>query len=555
MDNQRLFLFLALALVVMLLWDAWQKDYGPKPPASVVSETLPKPAPAAVPEAPPSVVSDTGAVPGAPPGQSQVMASPVPAAVSGERIEIITDLLRLVVDTAGGDIRQAYLLAHPEKIDVEDSPIRLFNDELPDLFLSQTGLSSSTGAAPDHRADYRAEKSSYILDAGMDTLEIPLTWSNDQGLRVTKRYILHRDSYLIELDISIENQGSEPWSGSFYRQLQRTKIAEKNQSSFIYTYMGGAFSSSFKNYEKVTFEEMSEWKPQESYLTGGWAAMIQHYFIAAWIPPTEELNHYYSKALSDGRYNVGMVTQAQTVTPGASHNFKSNLYVGPKEQDRMEHAAPNLDKTVDYGFLFFIAKPLFIVLDFLHEHLGNWGWSIIILTMMIKLIFYKLSETSYRSMARMRKFQPKIMALRERYGNDKQRMSQAMMDLYKKEKINPLGGCLPIAVQIPVFIALYWVLLESVELRQADFIFWIKDLSTKDPYYVLPVLMGISMFVQQRLNPAPMDPIQKKVLTFLPLVFTFFFMLFPSGLVLYWVVNNLLSIAQQWYITQKIEKG
>ncbi len=553
MDNQKLFLFLALTLVVMLLWDAWQKDYGPKPiPVATVSESAGTASPS-VPDAPPPAVPtpDAGAV------SPEIIAAPAEpaAAATGERIEIKTDLLHLVIDTVGGDIRLAELLHYPVAVDNKDIPFRMFTDTLPDLFISQSGLTATAGGAPDHHASYRAQQTRYELGAGSDTLEIPLTWSDGHGLTVTKRYVLHRDSYLVELDVSIDNQSGAPWSGSFYRQLQRTKVAEKGQSSFIYTYMGGAFSSSFKNYEKVNFDDMAEWKPKQSYLSGGWAAMLQHYFMAAWIPPAEELNHFYTKALSDGRYNIGLVTQAQTVVPGTSHHFTSRLYIGPKDQDRMEKAAPNLDKTVDYGFLFFIAKPLFHTLQFLHAHLGNWGWAIIVLTILIKLIFYKLSETSYRSMARMRKFQPKIVALRERYGNDKQRMSQAMMDLYKKEKINPLGGCLPIVVQIPVFISLYWVLLESVELRQAEFIFWITDMSTRDPYYVLPVIMGISMFAQQKLNPAPMDPVQKKVMMALPLVFTFFFMVFPSGLVLYWVVNNLLSITQQWFITRKIDKG
>ncbi len=550
MDNQRLFLFIALALVVMLLWDAWQKDYGPKRIEPVVA-SQPLSAPPSVPDAPPVAPS---AAPAATPSVSAaVEAAPV---AGGERIEVKSDLLHLVIDTAGGDIRVAELLHYPITVDDKNHSVRLLNDTLPDLFVSQTGLTSGDGSsAPDHRALYRAGQSSYELAPGSDELVIPLTWSDGNGLTVTKRYTLHRNSYLVGLEVVVDNQGSKPWNGSFYRQLERTKVAEKGQSSFVYTYMGGAVSSSFKNYEKVKFESMADWKPNQSYLTGGWAAMIQHYFLAAWIPVADEPNHFYTKALADGRYNIGLITQALGVASGSSHSFSSRLYVGPKEQNRLEAAAANLDKTVDYGWLFIIAKPLFITMKFLHEHLGNWGWSIIILTLMIKLLFYKLSEASYRSMARMRKFQPKIAVLRERYGEDKQRMSQAMMDLYKKEKINPLGGCLPIMVQIPVFIALYWVLLESVELRQAGFIFWINDLSTRDPFYVLPLIMGVSMFAQQKLNPAPMDPVQAKVMMFLPVVFTFFFMMFPAGLVLYWVVNNLLSIIQQWYITRGIERA
>jgi len=290
-------------------------------------------------------------------------------------------------------------------------------------------------------------------------------------------------------------------------------------------------------------------------LKGGWAAMVQHYFIAAWVPGQEETNHFYSKSLGDDLYVLGMSSAEQTVPAGSKGDFKSRLYIGPKQQDHLAAVAPHLELTVDYGLLTFIAKPIFWLLKHLHELLGNWGWSIILLTMFIKLAFYKLSAASYRSMANMRRMTPKMAQIRERYGDDRQRMSQAMMELYKKEKINPLGGCLPIVVQIPVFISLYWVLLGSVELRQAGFIFWIHDLSTKDPYYVLPLIMGISMFVQQRLSPAPPDPIQAKVMMALPVVFTLFFAFFPAGLVLYWVVNNVLSITQQWYITKSLEKA
>jgi YidC/Oxa1 family membrane protein insertase len=288
---------------------------------------------------------------------------------------------------------------------------------------------------------------------------------------------------------------------------------------------------------------------------GGWAAMIQHYFVAAWVPGQDETNHYYSKALGDDLYVLGLSSTEKTVPAGAKGEFKSRLYIGPKLQDHLAAVAPHLELSVDYGLLTFIAQPIFWLLKHLHGLLGNWGWSIILLTMFIKLAFYKLSAASYRSMANMRRMQPKMAQIRERYGDDRQRMSQAMMDLYKKEKINPLGGCLPIVVQIPVFISLYWVLLGSVELRQADFIFWIHDLSTKDPYYVLPLIMGVSMFLQQRLSPAPPDPIQAKVMMALPVVFTLFFAFFPAGLVLYWVVNNVLSIAQQWYITRSMEKA
>jgi len=287
-------------------------------------------------------------------------------------------------------------------------------------------------------------------------------------------------------------------------------------------------------------------------VSGGWVAMIQHYFVGAWLPGQDRLNHYYSKALADGRYVMGVVGPEQAVAPGATARFDMRTFIGPKDQDRMSAAAPNLERTVDYGWLFLIAEPIFWLLQFIHEYVGNWGWSIVILTLLIKLAFFHLSATSYKSMARMRKLTPRMQALRERYGDDRQKLNQAMMEIYKTEKINPLGGCLPILVQIPVFISLYWVLLESVELRQAPFMLWIQDLSVHDPYFVLPLLMGATMFIQQKLNPPPPDPIQAKVMMALPFVFTFFFLFFPAGLVLYWFVNNVLSIAQQWVITRKI---
>jgi YidC/Oxa1 family membrane protein insertase len=436
-------------------------------------------------------------------------------------------------------------------VDTPDQPVYLFDDRLPKLLIAQTGLLSSQARVVDHHEVFAAEQTEYQLPSGAEEIRVPLTWRSEEGLIVRKIYTFRRDSYLIDLDIQVINESNQPWTGRMYRQLQRTQEAEK--STFIYTYTGGVVSTPTNKYEKVDFDEMASWKPDESYTKGGWAAMIQHYFLGAWIPQQDQLNNFYSLVKDNTRYILGLQTTETEVPAGQSTAFSSQLYIGPKEHKRLVEIAPNLDLTVDYGYLTILAEPLFWLLNKIHSWVGNWGFAIIIVTLIIKLVFYKLSEAAYRSMANLRKFQPKMQAIRERYGNDRQRMSQAMMEIYKKEKINPLGGCLPMLVQIPVFIALYWVLLESVELRQADFILWIDDLSTKDPFYVLPVLMGISMFVQQKLNPAPMDPIQQKVLMALPWVFTLFFAFFPSGLVLYWVVNNILSITQQWYITRKIE--
>ena len=389
---------------------------------------------------------------------------------------------------------------------------------------------------------------------GADTLQVPLVWRSDDGVTVTKRYTFHRGSHVVDLEHEVVNNSGSEWSGRQYRQLQRTQVAETGQSTFIYTYMGGVIYSPEEKYEKVKFEEMQK-QDLDRTITDGWAAMLQHYFLGAMIPERAVAEHYYTKSLSNARYVIGLISPPRTVAAGERTLFGTQLFLGPKLQDEMKQVAPGLELTVDYGLLTFLAQPLFWLLKTIHNLIGNWGWSIVLVTMLIKLAFYKLSETSYRSMANMRKLAPRLQSLKERYGDDRQKLNQAMMEMYKKEKINPLGGCLPIVVQIPVFIALYWMLLESVELRQAPFMLWMNNLSAPDPYYVLPLLMGVTMLIQQKLNPAPMDPIQAKVMMVLPVVFTVFFAFFPSGLVLYWVVNNTLSIAQQWMITRRIERG
>jgi YidC/Oxa1 family membrane protein insertase len=560
MENQRLFLFVALSLVILLLYSSWQEQYGPKPPATTPASSA---APGQVAPAIPS--TETASVPSEdiPDAKPGAMISGDAAAVSrpadsttirkSQRIRIRTDLLDVEIDTTGGDIRKASLLAFPQQLDVPDKPVVLFNDELPRLLIAQSGLVASKGLSADHHVIFKSDQTEYKLDTGNDKIQVKLSWQGENGLAINKIYTFHRNSYVIDMDVEINNGTSDEWTGRFYRQLQRSEVTSEEQSRFIYTFTGGVVSNELNKYEKVDLDEMATWKAEQSYIRGGWVAMIQHYFLGAWIPVQDQYNYFYTKALDTGRYLIGMSTADTTIAPGQTGKFSSNLYIGPKDQERLANAAPNLQLTVDYGVLTILSDPLFWLLKFIHEYIGNWGWAIIFVTLIIKLVFFKLSEAAYRSMAKMRKFQPKIQQLKERYGSDKQRMSQAMMDLYKKEKINPLGGCLPMLVQIPVFIALYWVLLESVELRQAPFILWIDDLSAKDPYYVLPLIMGISMFVQQKLNPAPMDPMQAKILSFLPIVFTLFFAFFPSGLVLYWVANNILSIAQQWYITRKIE--
>ncbi len=554
MDNQRLLLFVALSFVMLLMWDAWQEGNAPQQTAVTADASSSVPdAPKDMPSAPvasSNTASVSAAAPGVADGPALSTAEPLP---KGQRILIRTDNLDVIIDTHGGDIREVDLLAYPVAADEPDVPFQLMKDRLPNLFVAQSGLlGSGEGVAPDHYAIYQAEKTEYTLAPGEDELRVPLTWDNGNGIQVVKTFIFRHGSYLIDVEHKVINSSGSVWDGRQYRQLQRTRPDGSGESMFIYTYTGGVIYSEETKYEKINFDDMSE-KDLSRDIKGGWGAIIQHYFLGAIIPPQDEENLYYTKSPGDDRYVLGLVSPAKTVESGQSDTFSTRFYVGPKLQSVLEELAPGLELTVDYGILTVIAKPVFWALEAIHSVVGNWGWAILGVTLLIKLIFFPLSAASYRSMANMRKFTPKIQQLKERYGDDKQRMSQAMMELYKKEKINPLGGCLPMLVQIPVFIALYWVLLESVEMRQAPFILWINDLSIRDPYYVLPLLMGISMFIQQKLNPAPPDPMQAKLLSALPFVFTLFFAFFPAGLVLYWVANSVLSIAQQWYITRKVE--
>ena len=550
MDNQRLFLFVALSFVMLLLWQAWVEDYGPVTPPPEAS------APAITTDTPAGVVAPASGddIPATP---ADVQTSALPETdllKSTGYIDVHTDLFSIRIDTTGGDLRQADLLDYMATTDKDSPPFRLLNDTLPNLFVIQSGLRASVGTEPTHHVVYTAEQQSFRMADDADTLVVPLSWVSPEGVTVTKRYVFQRGSYAVGLQHEVVNSSDVDWHGRQYRQLQRTQVAETGQSSFIYTYMGGVIYSPEEKYEKIKFDDMLD-SDLDRTITDGWAAMLQHYFLGALVPLRGEQDRYYTKTLSNARYVIGMISPTQTVPAGSTALFETTVFIGPKLQDEMKQVAPGLELTVDYGLLTVLAQPLFWLLKTIHGFVGNWGWAIVIVTILIKLAFYKLSETSYRSMANMRKLAPRLQSLKERYGDDRQKLNQAMMDLYKKEKINPLGGCLPILVQIPVFIALYWVLLESVELRHAPFILWITDMSSPDPYYILPLLMGATMFIQQKLNPAPLDPIQAKVMMALPVVFTVFFAFFPSGLVLYWVVNNTLSIAQQWVITRRIERG
>jgi len=553
MENQRLFLFAGLGFLLLLIYQNWQMDYGVDRQNSAQTSSLSRPASA---DQMPSVADDipqaalqNGA---APTMSGDVVQEEVIS--KGQRIEVYTDTFQLIIDTQGGGVNQVLLPNYPVSPDQPDVPFQLMDDRSGSFFIAQSGLQAAEGDAPTHHSLFSAKANEFRLEEGKDELRVPLYWSGDNGLQVIKTYVFHRDSYLIDVEYQVKNASDQPWRGRQYRQLQRKFVGEDEQPAFIYTYIGGVLYSEAEKYEKIDFSDMEEADLNRSF-KGGWAAMIQHYFLASWVPAIDEENTFYTKVVNSNfgkRYVMGLYSPAVEVPANGSISLKSQLFVGPKDQARLEAIQESLKLTVDYGILTVIAQPIFWLLKFLHSFLGNWGWAIIFVTLIIKLIFYKLSEASYRSMANMRRMQPKLQVLKERHGDDRQKMGQATMDLYRKEKINPLGGCLPMLVQIPVFISLYWVLLESVEMRQAPFMLWVTDLSAKDPFYVLPLIMGVSMFIQQKLNPAPVDPVQQKIFMIMPVAFTFFFAFFPSGLVLYWAVNNVLSIAQQWYITRHV---
>ena len=559
MENQRLLLYFTLFFIVYLLWAEWQMDYGPQPEPAVTQPAT---------EARQDVTEVPEAV--ATPDEADIVEASRQPQRGGQRINIVTDVLDIEIDTKGGDIRKAVLRNYSKKADNPDQKLVLLTDSDYNFFIAQSGLVSvNTGTAPTHNAVYTAEKNSYRLSEGVDEIIVPLVWNGENGVTVTKTYTFRRNDYVIDLQHRVK-AGNADWSGSQYMQLVRVPPSEDDKSAFIYTYTGGVVFNDEIKYEKVDFDDMADQNllatigegclninsnQKGCELDGGWLAMIQHYFLAAWIPDSGVNNLFYTRNPNGtAKYILGTRSPAQKIEADEEASFNTRLVIGPKLQNQLEQIAPGLELTVDYGVLTIIAKPLFWLLDIFHGWFGNWGWAIIFLTITVKAVFYKLSEMSYRSMAKMRKVAPRIQQMKERYGDDRQAMSKAMMDMYKREKINPMGGCFPILVQMPVFIALYWVLLESVEMRHAPFILWIDNLSARDPYFILPIIMGVSMWVQQKLNPAPVDPVQQKIFQYMPFVFTAMFAFFPAGLVLYWVVNNILSIAQQYVITRRIEK-
>lgn len=543
MDTLRFVLVLSLAMVSFMLWEAWQRDYGP--PARAAA----RPGDGA-PATPAATDSGIPALPASPGGQAPGFDAPSPAETERELITVETDVLRLKIDS-GGTLVFAELLNYPVSLEEGAKPIVLLDQSTSLFHVIQSGLIGTD--APSHEHQFSSPRKAYSLGENESVLKVPLRWVSEQGVAVSKVFELERGSYRIRLRHQVENRSGANWEGRQYAQIKRDDPSRAGRM-LLYTYTGAVLSGPEKRYDKISFDDMRD-GPTKVDIANGWAAMIQHYFLTAVIPSDQQATyHYYTQDFANGLYSIGHISPALRLAPGGQDELVGEVYVGPKLQADLAQLAEGLDLTVDYGWLWFLAKPLFWCLERLHGLTGNWGWSIILVTILLKLLFYHLSAAGYRSMANMRRVQPRLMALRDRYKDDRARMNQAMMQIYKEEKINPFGGCFPILVQIPVFIALYWVLLESVELRQADFILWLNDLSVKDPYFVLPVIMGVTMYIQQKLNPAPMDPLQEKVFKLLPLIFTVFFAFFPSGLVLYWVTNNILSIAQQWLIMKNLEK-
>jgi YidC/Oxa1 family membrane protein insertase len=560
MDKQRLVLFSAIAIIVYLLILAWNDDYGQPvvtPETQAQQDFSNNSAFDRLPGDTQAVVSDLPSAATTPGQANNTALSAAQEKPNQQTIRVETDVFNIHINPRGGDIVYAALTQFPRVLDQPDSPFKLLQNSAERVYVAQSGLIGTNGpdAAKSGRPTYQTNQSSYRMADGEDTLIVDLLL-NDNGVLITKRFSFTRGDYLIGVDYLINNQSSKNWQGNFFAQLKRDNSEDpsKTTSMGMASFLGAATTSIQDNYEKVDFDDIGD-TPYKEKTNGGWIAILQHYFVSAWVPNTNKPHTYEVRKNAQGDNIAGLVSPAAIVPPGESATVGAQLYTGPKIQDRLEEIAPNLELTVDYGFLFFIGQPLFWLLTFFHSFLGNWGWAIIFTTLVIKLVFFPLSAASYRSMANMRRVGPETARIKELHGGDRQKMSAAMMELYKKEKINPLGGCLPILVQMPVFISLYWVLMESVELRQAPFMLWLVDLSVKDPLFILPILMGVTMFGQQMLNPTPPDPMQAKVMKILPVMFTFFFLWFPAGLVLYWVANNILSIAQQWVITRKIEKA
>jgi len=545
MDTQRLIALIVFSFSALLLWDAWQKHNAPLHP--------PIPAKASAPSTTPAIPTAPAMAPGA--------ASPMPPAgtaaeVQAEPVRVQTDFLDVEISPVGGDIRKLTLREVHAAQD-RTKPLTLLEPDPQHYFVTQSGLLDD--GLPNHKTVYQAEQHSYVLEGGRDSVEVRLRAKDAAGDEVVKRFVFHRGSYEVDVGYEVTNHRDKPITPFAYFQFLRDSNPPSQQaaqtSSFggVTTFTGPAVYTEEAKFQKIAFKDIDNGKLSYPRKTkDGWIAIVQHYFVSAWLPKAGMEREYFTNKVGNNLYTAGVVVPMGTVAPGATASVDVPAYMGPQEKDRLAKTAPGLNLVVDYGWLYILASPLFWILKTIHGFVGNWGWSIILLTILIKLTFYPLNAKAGRSMAQMKVLAPKMEKLKELYGEDRQKLNQAMMELYRTEKINPLGGCLPIVVQIPVFIALYWVLLGSIELRHAPWLGWIHDLSAPDPYFILPVIYAISMFAQTRINPQPADPVQAKVMMIMPIMFSVFFLFFPSGLVLYWVVQNLLSIVQQWHINRTL---
>jgi len=561
MDLQRSLLIGAIAVLSFMLLTEWvafkeEREAVPEEASRLISRT----------DAPTSELPEPGAMinseqedlPTVAMEQDEAAAqlsSDEVANANGSIVQVYTDVLQLAIDLRGGDIVEVALPKYLAKRDNPDVPFVLMEQNSTRTYIAQSGLIGVDGIDSKGRAIFTSPSPRFDLNESEDKLTIDLTWQNDTDIKVTKRFTMTRGSYLVAVDYLVENNSASRWQANLFGQIKRDSSpppAADSAGMGMQPFLGVAITQPDERFTKFNFDEMAE-EPFKAKLPGGWIAMIQHYFLSAWIPNPDQ-THTYSTRVTNSGFNIaGFTSPKLELDPGQSGSVGARFYAGPKDQYSLEAISPYLELSVDYGWLWWIAQPLFWLLTNIYSLVGNWGVAIILLTVLIKAVFFKLSATSYKSMANMRRVQPKMADIREQFADDKQKQSQAMMELYRKEKINPMGGCLPILVQMPVFIALYWVLMESVELRHAPFMLWIQDLSVMDPYFVLPLMMGASMWFMQKLNPPPPDPMQAKIMQWMPVMFTFFFLWFPSGLVLYWVVNNLLSMAQQYVITKQIE--
>ena len=560
MDIPRYALIAASVLLGLMLLGEWtrfseeqQTAALPAVPMAAPAETYPSPAPTPKTDSDLPVNEDVDLA-------SQAVTESARSdseSVTGQLITVHTDTLEVMIDLNGGDIVGTALKSYPKTLAAPDDPFVLLERNAQRTYIAQSGIVGSDGIDSKERATYASQQAFYELGAN-ESLEVALTYAGPNNrLDVTKRFLFTRGSHIVTVVHDVTNTSSEAANITPFAQIKRdsTKAPAGSESSMgMQPFLGSALTQPDQRFAKFDFEDMAE-DPFKADLSGGWVAMLQHYFVSAWVPDPDQTYRYRTRQTQAGFNIIGYTGPAISVAPSETLSVTNRLYTGPKNQSVLSGLAPHLDLVVDYGWLWWIAQPLFWLLTFIQSIVINWGVAIILLTVLVKLAFFQLSAAGYKSMARMRKVQPRIMAIREEYANDKAKQSQAMMELYKKEKINPLGGCFPILVQMPVFIALYWVLMESVELRQAPFALWINDLSVMDPYFVLPILMGASMYYMQKLNPAPPDPMQAKIMQWMPIVFTFFFLWFPAGLVLYWLCNNLLSMAQQYIINRRIENG